>query len=77
MCMFACLFVCVHVCGFELVVYHLPGLWELRLRSQLRYRLLCTSKTPPEVCPRGDLTGSVWDLVWFSGAWVPVSLFWI
>ena len=31
------------------------GLWELRLRSQPRYRLVCTGVPPPKVCPCGDL----------------------
>ena len=31
------------------------------------YRLVCTGKPPPQVCPCGDLTGSGRDLAWFSG----------
>ena len=39
----------------------------LLLRSQPRYRLVCTGVPPPKVCPCGDLTGSGRDLAWFSG----------
>ena len=40
---------------------------KTRLRSQPRYRLVCTGVPPPKVCPCGDLTGSGRDLAWFSG----------
>ena len=39
--------------------------WELRLRSQLRFRLVCTGEPPPKVCLCGDLTRSGRDLAWF------------
>ena len=38
------------------LIYHQlysPKLWELRLRLQLRYRLVCTGEPPPKVCPCG------------------------
>ena len=66
-------------------MYHRPGQarssspsqGELRLRSQIRYRPVCTGEPPPKVCPCGDLIGSGQDLAWLSGVWVPVSLVWL
>ena len=34
-------------------------------------------RASPKACPCGDLTGSGRDLAWFSGVWVPFSLFWL